>query len=389
MKLLHTSDWHIGRQFHNVSLLEDQQHVLQQILKIAETETVDAVLIAGDIYDRSVPPALAVKLLDDVLHTLCKDLAIPVLLISGNHDGAERLAFGSRQLQASGLHIIGSIDAEPKPVVLQDQFGEVAFYGIPYLEPNQARQVFGADVSSHDDALQAIVNAITDSEASLTKGTTRRTVVLSHCFIDGGEESESERPLSVGGADRVSQRHFLPFNYTALGHLHAPQYKGAEHIRYSGSILKYSFSEERQKKSVTLVEMNAKGDCEIEKIPLKPLREMRSIEGKLEDILEQGKTDPQAEDYLLIRLQDKAAILDVMGKLRQVYPNVLHLERPGLMTEASSHTASRERLNKGEMNLFEDFYQQVCDEPLSAEQKTLMEKVINAARKGKDLAEVE
>lgn len=378
LKFLHTSDWHIGRQFHNVSLLEDQRHVLAQIIDIAAEQKVDALIIAGDIYDRSVPPASAVELLDKVLHRLCHDLAIPVILISGNHDSAERLSFGARQLQQSGLHIVGSLDKSPAPIVLKDEHGEVAFYGIPYVEPAQVRQVFECDASSHDDAMAVLCENIHSQHA--VNQHIERVVAISHCFIDGGEESESERPLSVGGADRVSPKHFNSFNYTALGHLHAPQYKGEEFIRYSGSILKYSFSEEKQKKSVTIVEMDAQGKCSQQLIPLIPLRDMRSIDGELASILEMGKTDPNADDYILVRLQDKHAILDVMGQLREVYPNVLHLERPGLMAESASHTANRERLKKGEMNLFEDFYKEVQGEALTAEQRKLMEALIDDAR---------
>ena len=186
----------------------------------------------------------------------------------------------------------------------------------------------------------------------------------------------------MGGADRVSAQHFMPFNYTALGHLHGPQYKGAEHIRYSGSILKYSFSEERHTKSVTIVDMDAEGACVIDKIPLQPLRNMRSIEGSLEAIIEAGKSDPATDDYVLVRLSDKHAILDVMGKLREVYPNVLHLERPGLQAANESLVNSQEHLKKNEISMFSDFYQQVTGEPLSCDQDKVLEDIIGRLRRG-------
>jgi exonuclease SbcD len=230
------------------------------------------------------------------------------------------------------------------------------------------------EVHSHDEAL-ALLSARIQAD-NLAAGN-RRTVVISHCFLDGGEESESERPLSVGGADRVSPQHFLPFHYTALGHLHGPQYKGAEHIRYSGSILKYSFSEQHQKKSVTLVDMDADGHCAIEKIPLQPLRDMRTVEGTFDDILQQGRSDPHADDYLLVRLTDRQAIYDVMGKLREVYRNVLHLERPGLQRDSEQPLSHREHLQRSEQAMFADFYQQVKGEPLSAPQQSLLATIID------------
>lgn len=379
MKILHTSDWHIGRQFHNVSLLDDQAYVLEQLIVIAAKEAVDVVVIAGDIYDRAVPPADAVLLLDKVLNRLCFDLKLPVIMISGNHDSPERLGFGARQLGGSGLHIVGPLKSEFDPVVLNDEYGEVAFYGIPYVEPATVRDRFNVDVSGHDEALAFLTKKIQQHNE---ENAHRRTVVVSHCFLDGGDESESERPLSVGGADRVSTQHFMPFSYTALGHLHGPQYKGAERIRYSGSILKYSFSEEHHTKSVAIVDMNAEGTCVINKIPLRPLRNMRSIEGPLEDIIEAGKSDPATDDYVLVRLSDKHAILDVMGKLREVYPNVLHLERPGLQAANESLINSQEHLKKNEIAMFGDFYQQVTGESLSGDQDKVLEDIIGRLRRG-------
>ena len=373
MKFLHTSDWHLGRQFHNVSLLEDQAYVLDQIFDIAVRETVDAVVIAGDVYDRTVPPARAVSLLDSILDRLCRDLALPVIMIPGNHDSPERLGFGARQLSGSGLHIIGSTDAILSPVMLSDAHGQLAFYGIPYLEPVMAREYFEVELSGHDETLAYVAERIKTHNQQNGRF---RTVVVSHCFLDGGEDCESERPLSVGGADRVSAKFFKTFDYTALGHLHGPQFKLINKIRYSGSILKYSFSEEHHNKSVTIVDMDAKGKCVIEKIALTPLHDMRSLEGSLKDVLERGQSDPNFEDYVQVRLSDTHAILDIMGKLREVYPNVLHLERPGLVLENSEKMASRDRLRKGEMSMFGDFYEQVKGESLSAKQAKLIEKTI-------------
>ncbi|MDA8621022.1 exonuclease SbcCD subunit D [Psychrosphaera sp.] len=366
MKFLHTSDWHIGRQFHNVSLLEDQQHVLNQIIDYIKEEAVDAVVIAGDIYDRSLPPASAVEVLDKVLSVICSDLNVPVIMIPGNHDSAERVRFGAKQMKSSGLHILGDLNEVTEPVVIKTNDAEVAFYGIPYCEPLMVRDVFSADVKSYDDAHTFLVNQI----KHVTQQASNRNqvnVLLSHCFIDGAEESDSERPLQIGGADRVSYQPCSDFDYVALGHLHSPQFKGEKHIRYSGSIMKYSFSEQNQKKGVTLVEVNDTGLVSQKHLPLIPLRDMRIIEGELASIIENGKVDPSNDDYLLVRLTDKHAILDPMGKLRSVYPNVLHLEKIGIQ-ESNNTKLKKESLKRGELEMFKDFYSQVAGEPMSEEQ---------------------
>jgi exonuclease SbcD len=240
-----------GRQFHNVSLLEDQKHVLNQLIDYIQSEDVDALVIAGDIYDRSLPPANAVELLDDVLKSICMDLNIPIILIPGNHDSAERVRFGAKQMKESGLHIIGNLNDVLEPAVIEVKGVEVAFYGIPYCEPLMVRDTFDVEAKSFDDAHTYLVDEIKSLMSDQ-----QVNVLISHCFIDGAAESDSERPLQIGGADRVSYQPCVDFDYVALGHLHSPQYKGEEHIRYSGSIMKYSFSEQNQKKGVTLVEVD-------------------------------------------------------------------------------------------------------------------------------------
>jgi len=373
MRILHTSDWHLGRQFHNVSLLDDQRHVLDQIVAIVREQKVDVVVVAGDIYDRSVPPAAAVELLDDTVHRICHELRVPLILIAGNHDGPQRLAFASRQLAGAGLHVAGPLWSEPRPVVLTGATGEVAFYPIPYAEPATVRQVHGVEVSSHDEALAYLLEQVRQDN-----GPERPCVVIGHCFLAGGEVSESERPLSIGGADQVSPEHFRGFAYAALGHLHGPQYRGAEHIRYSGSLLKYSFSEERQRKGVTLIELTGKGKASIEQVPLIPRHDMRTLEGSLAELLAAGEKDPHRDDYLLVRLTDSHAILDVMSKLREVYPNVLHLERPGLMARSESLQVGRDRLKQGELAMFEDFFDQVSGQPLGDEQRAIVAATLDA-----------
>ena len=370
MKFIHTSDWHIGRQFHNVSLLDDQRHVLDQLVVYIEQEAVDALVIAGDIYDRSVPPSKAVELLDEFISKICSDMKVPVIMIPGNHDSAERLRFGSRQLSLSGLHILGDLRKVTEPVILPCESGEVAFYGIPYNIPETVRNLFSADVSSYDDAHTYLVHQI-----KAVKRDDIPCVLISHCFIDGAEESESERPLSVGGADRVNYGPCSDFDYVALGHLHSPQYKGEEHIRYCGSLLKYSFSEQNQKKGITLVEMNTKGLVGTKHLPLVPLRDMRIVEDEMQLILEQGKVDPNADDYLLVRLTDRHAILDAMNKLRSVYPNVLHLEKPGML-ETGEQQMKRETLKRGELEMFRDFFLQITGQTINEEQDEAVQQAI-------------
>ena len=363
MKFIHTSDWHIGRQMHNVSLIDDQRHVLKQLIDYVANEGVDALIIAGDIYDRAIPPADAVELLDEVLSDITMRLGVPVILIPGNHDSAQRIRFGARQLKQSGLHIMGDLGAITQAHIINSANSKTAFYGIPYCDPEMVRNFTGENVSTYDEAHTYLVNQICK-----VMQPDHANVLISHCFIDGAQESDSERPLSIGGSDRVNYVPCEPFNYVALGHLHAPQYKGAQHIRYSGSILKYSFSEQHQKKGVNLVELNNQGQATCTHLPLTPLRNMRVIEGELSDLLAQGKIDPHHTDYLLVRLQDRHAILEPMAKLREVYPNVLQLEKPGMLSNPDQ-LLSRERLKRGELDMFKDFFEQAHGEAMTAGQE--------------------
>lgn len=371
MRILHTSDWHIGRQFHQVNLLDDQRHVLQQVVTIAKEQAADVVIIAGDLYDRAVPPANAVALVDEILRQFTHDLQIPVILISGNHDSPERLNFAATHLTKADLYIFGKLRANMASIRLHDEHGVVHFYGLPYADPMMVRDTFADTeaIKTHDDAMGFLIE-------QHTVDTTQRNVLVSHCFVGGADVCDSERPLSIGGADQVSSEHFSDFDYVALGHLHGRQYRTEKSIRYSGSIMKYSFSEEKHIKSVTLVDMDAQGKCDIEQVELQPLRNMRTLEGALDALLKQGKNDPHADDYLLIRLTDTHAILEPMQQLRTVYPNVLHLERPGLIANHGRTSAQREKMLKGEWNMFEDFYQQVQGEALSDAQQDVVKDIL-------------
>jgi len=373
MKFIHTSDWHIGRQFHNVSLLEDQKHVLDQIVAYIGTTEADALIISGDIYDRSVPPASAVAVLDEVFHRISKEYNIPIIIISGNHDSAQRLSFAARQLKEVGLHILGDIREVENAIKVKGKSGvEVNFYGIPYNDPEEVRNCFDEKLTGYNAAHTFLVDKIKN-----VMDTNERNVLLSHCFIGGAIESDSERPLSIGGADNVSYEPLLDFDYVALGHLHGPQFRGKQTIRYSGSIMKYSFSEEKHNKAVTLVEIPENGGPVLKQLPLKSLRNLRVIEGEMEQILEMGKTDPNSDDYIMVRLVDTHAILDAMGKLRDVYPNVLHLEKTGIMAVGEKRDMNREMLKRKPLDMFHDFYEQVSGQKISEDQSKALEDILS------------
>tara|TARA_Y100001956_G_C4118982_1_gene186342 strand:+ start:234 stop:1364 length:1131 start_codon:yes stop_codon:yes gene_type:complete len=375
MKFLHTSDWHLGRQFHNVSLLDDQIAVLGQIVDYIQNNPVDALVIAGDVYDRSVPPTAAIEVMNKFVNQVCGDLKLPIILIPGNHDGAQRLGFGSERMKNAGLHIISSFDDMLVPVVIESDIGPVAFYGMPYNDPEVVRHCFKQPVSTHDEAHRFLANEITNCFLPEHKN-----VLVSHCFVDGAIESDSERPLSIGGSDRVSHEHFTSFDYVALGHLHQPQKKGEEYIRYSGSLMKYSFSEQHQKKGMTLVELDQNGFKQTTHIDLCAPHEMRILEGEMESLLAAGQTDLKFDDYLLVRLEDKHAILNPMDKLRVVYPNVLHLEKPGMLVGVEQQMA-KAKLARSEMDMFRDFFAEAQDSQLSDEQESALSGIIKQLTK--------
>lgn len=370
MKFLHTSDWHLGRQFHNVSLLDDQKAVLDQILSYIQSHPVDALVIAGDVYDRSVPPTAAIEVMNQFVNQVCGELKLPIILIPGNHDGAQRLGFGSGRMRESGLHILSSFDDMINPVVIESDIGPVAFYGMPYNDPEIVRHHFKQSVSTHDEAHQFLAQQIRDCFKPEHKN-----VLVSHCFVDGAIESESERPLSIGGSDRVSHEHFTEFDYVALGHLHQPQKKGEEYIRYSGSLMKYSFSEQYQKKGMSLVELDEKGFKSSTHIELTAPHEMRIVEGEMQAIIDAAHTDPRQDDYLLVRLMDTHAILNPMEKLRAVYPNVLHLEKPGMLVGVEQEMAQA-KLARSELDMFKDFFSEAQNSEISSEQEQALNQII-------------
>ncbi len=376
MRFIHTADWHLGRLFYGVHLTDDQACVLDELVALAKDACVDAILIAGDIYDRAVPPPDAVRLLDDVLSRLVMEMNTSVILIGGNHDSPDRLSFGSRVLAGQGLNICGSVNKDVECVSLHDEHGPLHVYPIPYAEPPRVREILESDeIHDQDSAMRALTARVRQIQPGGA-----RSILLAHAFVRGGKETESERPLSVGGADLVSSDCFQGFNYVALGHLHRPQNAGGDTICYSGSLMKYSFSEADQPKSVRLVEMDGQGVCTVESIPLNPLRDVRRIKGYLKELLRNPDPSKSREDYLMVTLLDTDAILDARGQLLEVYPNVLHMERPHLALSADRTTRRTDHRKLNDLDLFSAFFSQVTGEELNDRHEAAYESVVTELR---------
>lgn len=373
MKFLHTSDWHLGRQFHNISLIEDQEFVLEQIFNYIIQEKVSAILISGDIYDRAIPPVSAVNLLNSFLEKICFELKLPIILISGNHDSLERINFGSKMMKSSGLHIISDLTCITDPILID----EVNFFGIPYSDPDIVNSLFGLELKTHHDAMKFLVDKI-----YLSMNKSNKNILLSHCFINGCNSSDSERQLSVGGADLIGVEIFNQFDYVALGHLHAPQFKGEEKIRYSGSILKYSFSETSQKKSVTIVEIN-NDSTKIKELPLRPKFDLEILEDNFENIIDLAKKHPYKDNYFLIRIKDERAILDPMNKLREYLPNVLQIEKT-ILKNNSVRTNLKNTEKRSEYDMFKDFYKEVSGNTLNDLEENIILNTIKEVHKNRE-----
>lgn len=376
MKFIHTADWHLGKLVQGVYMTEDQRYVLQQLIEAVRTERPDAVIIAGDLYDRAVPPTDAVDLLDEMFEKIVMELQTPVLAIAGNHDSPDRLDFATRIMEGQGLYLAGQLKADLKPVVLSDQHGEVHVYLVPYADPAQVRHVLADDeIRTHDDAARAIVERI---EANLDPQA--RHIYVGHAFVTPGgaaqdNTSDAERPLAVGGAEHVHAEYFARFNYAAFGHLHQAHYVHAKHIRYAGSPLKYSISEEHHKKGYYMVEMDEQGQVHVDKRHFKPIRDMRRVVAKIEEI-EQMHTP--SDDYVFVTLTNEHPVLFPMEKVRAVYPNALHVERRvlveagfGMGVAAADEGAGPRRSERDPSELFAAFYQEVTGLELDDEKKEL------------------
>lgn len=375
MKFLHLADLHLGKRVNGFSMLEDQAHILRQILAILDDEQPDGVLIAGDVYDKSVPSVEAVGLLDGFLTEL-RARGVPVLLISGNHDSPERLAFGGRVMDSCGIHISPVYDGALAPVTLQDAFGPVHVWLLPFVKPAHVRRWFpDADIESYTDA-------VAEAVAHMDIDTAARNVLVTHQFVTGGARSGSEE-LSVGGTDNVDSGVFAPFDYVALGHLHGAQHIGRETIRYAGSPLKYSFSEARQHKSVTVVTLGEKGDVQVRTAALTPLRELREIRGSYDELTARSfyEHTTYRSDYLHLILTDEQDVFDAMSRLRTIYPYLMTLDYDNARTRAAggmSVPAETER--RTPLELFEALYKRQNHQPMSEVQREyiaqLMEQIM-------------
>ncbi len=362
MKFLHTADWHLGRYLHGASLLADQAHVLDQFVALAISEQVDAVVIAGDIYDRSVPPADAVALLDEVLARLVVEAGIPVIGIAGNHDSADRLAFGGRIFERARLILRGTL-GELSPVVLRDAHGEVAFWPLPFVDPTFARALAGAEgVSDHQSAMSHVLGLL---RAQCQPG--QRNVLVAHAFVAGGSESESERPLSVGGSGMVAADSFAGFDFVALGHLHRPQSMNSGRVHYSGSLLKYSFNEVDHVKSVSLVEIGADGVPTVRRMPLSPLRDVRIVKGTLDELLKNPDPALGRSDYLCAHLTDSGPVLDPMARLREVYANMMELQFAATAAGNAAARAGGDHRRREPQDIFQAFYRDMLGEDIGLE----------------------
>ena len=372
MKLIHLSDLHIGKRVNEVSMVEDQEYILLQILQIIDEEKADAVLIAGDVYDKSVPSAEAVTLLDDFLCRLAAR-KIPVLIISGNHDSPERLAFAGRLLDANGIHISPVYDGDLQPVTLTDEYGDVDFWLLPFLKPAHVKRFYPDEgIESYTDALRVALSK-TDRDPK------KRHVLLTHQFVTGSVTCDSEE-LSVGGSDNVDASVFEGFDYVALGHIHGPQNIGSNRIRYCGTPLKYSFSECAHQKSVTVVHLGKPGSIQLQLRPLIPKHDLCQLRGSFTQLTDKDTyTGTGTRDYLHIILTDEADIPEAIGRLRLIYPNLMKLSYDNTRTRANQIIDGAEAVQtKTPLELFDELYTLQNNQPMNQEQRSFMKGLIES-----------
>lgn len=358
-RFIHTSDWHLGRLLSGMRLIDDQAHALDGLVQLVEAERPDAVLISGDVYDRAVPPAEAVELLDDTLTRIART-GTPAFVIAGNHDSPERIGFGSRLLAASGVHVAGPVGTEPASVLLACDDGPVRIWMLPYADPAVVRDVLGdPSLRGHDEAFAALAGLVRDR---MVPG--ERNVLLAHEFVAGGvETADSERPLTVGGTAQVARERFSGFDYVALGHLHRPQAVGGPALRYAGSLLKYSGNECGHTKSVTVVELGEAGAApEVREVSLPVLRDVRTVRGALRELVD-GAPPEGRQDYVFALLTDEGPIFDAMGLLRSVYPNCIGFERDReFVPEGQAGLGAAELRTLDLPSLFSSFFEYVTGE---------------------------
>ena len=376
MKLVHLSDLHLGKRVNEFSMLEDQAYILNRILDVIDGEKPDAVILAGDLYDKSVPPAEAVTLLDDFLVRLV-GRGLQVFVLSGNHDSPERIAFAGRLIDRSGVHVSPVYGGRVEPVTMKDAYGTVSFYMLPFVKPAHVRRFFPEqEIASYTDAVRIAVE-------QMGMDRTKRNVLITHQFVTGAERSESEE-VSVGGADNVDASVFDGIDYVALGHIHGPQNIGSERIRYCGTPLKYSFSETKHVKSVTVAELREKGILELRTVPLVPKRDLRELRGSYMELTARSNYEgTDTEDYLHITLTDEEDIPDVTAKLRVIYPNLMKLDYDNLRTRSRTTVGAAEDVErKTPLELFGELYEKQNGAPMTEEQAAFSAGLMESIREG-------
>ena len=381
MRFMHLADLHLGKKVNEFFMLEDQKYVLEQVVHIIGEEDVDGLLIAGDIYDKPVPSIEAVKLCDEFL-TKVSQMNVPVFLIGGNHDSIERVSFGARLMSGSGIHMATVYDGEIDVVSVEDKYGTLDIYLLPFIKPAQVRAVWGEEaeeIKTYQDALSFVMDKTVIDES-------HRNILLAHQFVTGGVVCDSEEH-AVGGLDQVDVSCFDSFDYVALGHLHGAQYAGRERVRYAGTLLKYSFSEVHHQKSVTVVELQEKGYVDIYTKPIRPLHEMREIRGNYAEVTSRGNYEnTDTKDYVHITLTDEEDVFDAVGKLRAIYPNLMKLDYDNTRTRTTQViTSSGEEENKDPLTLAEELFTLQNNKPMSDVQKAYMQELIRNVWEGEQI----
>ncbi len=374
MRFLHLADLHIGKRVNGFSMIEDQKFVFEQVYNVIENEKIDGIIMAGDIYDKPVPSAEAVKLFDEMLTRLVS-MDLPIFVISGNHDSAERIGFGSDILSAAKVYMSRVYNGNLQKIELEDDYGKINVYLLPFIKPATVKNIYKeAEIKDYDDALAYVLNQEKIDE-------TKRNVIVSHQFVTGAMRSESEE-VSVGGLDNVSVEKYDAFDYVALGHIHRAQHIGRESARYAGTLLKYSFSEENHNKSMTIVDLKEKGNIEIKEIPVKPLHDLKTIKGKFSEITsEEFYKELKKEDYYRAVLTDEEDILNAIGKLKSIYPNLMSMEYDNTRTRSYSVVDNVETGEaKSPLDYFEEFFEKQNGRKMSEKQRDYLLEILGEAK---------
>ena len=374
MRFLHLADLHIGKRVNGFSMIEDQKFVFEQVYNVIANEKIDGIIMAGDIYDKPVPSAEAVKLFDEMLTRLVS-INLPIFVISGNHDSAERIGFGSDILSVAKVYMSRVYNGNLQKIELEDDYGKINVYLLPFIKPATVKNIYKeAEIKDYDDALEYVLSQEKIDE-------TKRNVIVSHQFVTGAMRSESEE-VSVGGLDNVSVENYKAFDYVALGHIHRAQQMGRESARYAGTLLKYSFSEEKHNKSMTIVDLKEKGNIEIKEIPVKPLHDLKTIKGKFSKITsEEFYKELKKEDYYRAVLTDEDDILNAIGKLKSIYPNLMSMEYDNTRTRSYSVVDNVETVEaKSPLDYFEEFFEKQNGRKMSEKQRNYLLEILGEAR---------